>query len=89
MVFLSLVPQGIYQAYHSVTTGFWYARSPEIVHSPVMAVEQPLEPAIAAPAPDIFPPVVRTDLGRDRADEMIGVVGFFDAQPDYVELRLI
>ena len=36
MVFLSLVPQGIYQAYHSVTTGFWYARSPEIVHSPVM-----------------------------------------------------
>ena len=30
------MPQGIYQAYHSVTTGFWYARSPEIVHSPVM-----------------------------------------------------
>ena len=36
MVFLSLVPQGLYQTYHSVTTGFWYARSPEIVHSPVM-----------------------------------------------------
>jgi nitric oxide reductase subunit B len=36
MVFLSLVPQGIYQAYHSITTGFWYARSPEIIHSPVM-----------------------------------------------------
>jgi nitric oxide reductase subunit B len=36
MVFLSLVPQGLYQAYHSITTGFWYARSPEVIHSPVM-----------------------------------------------------
>ena len=36
MVFLSLVPAGIYQAYHSITTGFWFARSPEIVHGPVM-----------------------------------------------------
>jgi nitric oxide reductase subunit B len=36
MVFLSLVPAGIFQAYHSVTTGFWYARSPEIIHSKVM-----------------------------------------------------
>jgi nitric oxide reductase subunit B len=36
MVFLSLVPAGIFQAYHSVTTGFWYARSPEIIHSRVM-----------------------------------------------------
>ena len=36
MVFLSLVPSGIYQAYYSVTTSFWYARSPAIVHSKVM-----------------------------------------------------
>ncbi len=36
MVFLSLVPAGIYQAYHSITTSFWYARSPEIVHGKVM-----------------------------------------------------
>lgn len=36
MVFLSLVPAGIYQAYHAITTGFWYARSPEIIHSPIM-----------------------------------------------------
>jgi nitric oxide reductase subunit B len=36
MVFMSLVPAGIYQAYHSVTTSFWYARSPEIVHGTVM-----------------------------------------------------
>ena len=36
MVFLSLVPAGIYQAYHSLTTGLWFARSPQIVHSRVM-----------------------------------------------------
>jgi nitric oxide reductase subunit B len=36
MVFLSLLPAGIYQAWHSITTGLWYARSPEIVHSKVM-----------------------------------------------------
>jgi nitric oxide reductase subunit B len=36
MVFMSLVPAGIYQAYHSITESFWYARSPEIVHSTVM-----------------------------------------------------
>jgi hypothetical protein len=29
MVFMSLLPAGIYQAYHSITTGLWYARSPE------------------------------------------------------------
>ena len=36
MVFLSLLPAGIYQAWASITRGLWYARSPEIVHSPVM-----------------------------------------------------
>jgi nitric oxide reductase subunit B len=36
MVFMPLVPAGIYQADHSVSTGLWYARSPEIVHSAVM-----------------------------------------------------
>ena len=36
MVFLSLVPAGIYQSYQSITHSFWYARSPEIVHGPVM-----------------------------------------------------
>jgi nitric oxide reductase subunit B len=36
MVFLSLLPAGIYQAYHSVNTGLWLARSPAIVHSGVM-----------------------------------------------------
>ncbi|HYC35561.1 MAG TPA: nitric-oxide reductase large subunit [Usitatibacter sp.] len=36
MVFMSLLPAGIYQAWHSVTTGLWYARSTAIVHSGVM-----------------------------------------------------
>jgi nitric oxide reductase subunit B len=36
MVFLSLLPAGIYQAWYSVTEGLWYARSPAIVHSGVM-----------------------------------------------------
>lgn len=36
MVFLSLLPAGIYQAWASVTKGLWYARSPELIHSPVM-----------------------------------------------------
>jgi nitric oxide reductase subunit B len=30
------VPAGIYQAWASMTQGLWYARSAEIIHSPVM-----------------------------------------------------
>jgi len=36
MVFLSLLPAGIYQAWASVSRGLWWARSPEIVHSKLM-----------------------------------------------------
>jgi nitric oxide reductase subunit B len=36
MVFLSLFPQGLYQAYYSFTRDYAYARSPEIIHGPVM-----------------------------------------------------
>ncbi len=36
MVFMSLVPAGIYQAAAAISRGIWYARSPEIVHSRVM-----------------------------------------------------
>ena len=36
MVFMSLLPAGIYQAWASISQGLWYARSPEIIHSPVM-----------------------------------------------------
>jgi len=36
MVFMSLLPAGIYQAHAAITRGLWYARSPEIIHSGVM-----------------------------------------------------
>jgi nitric oxide reductase subunit B len=36
MVFMSLLPAGIYQAYYSIDVGLWYARAPAIVHSGVM-----------------------------------------------------
>ncbi|MBA1148021.1 nitric-oxide reductase large subunit [Ectothiorhodospiraceae bacterium WFHF3C12] len=36
MTFFSLLPAGIYQAWASVAVGLWYARSPEIVQSPLM-----------------------------------------------------
>lgn len=36
MVFMSLLPAGIYQAWAAITKGLWYARSAEVVHSPVM-----------------------------------------------------
>ncbi|QGZ37994.1 nitric oxide reductase NorZ apoprotein [Pseudoduganella flava] len=36
MVFISLAPAGIVQAVASVSEGMWYARSPEVVHSPLM-----------------------------------------------------
>lgn len=36
MVFISLVPAGIYQAWASVSTGMWFARSPEVIHSKLM-----------------------------------------------------
>jgi nitric oxide reductase subunit B len=36
MVFMSLVPAGIYQAWASVTKGMWFARSPDVIHSAFM-----------------------------------------------------
>jgi len=36
MVFFSILPSGIYEAWASVSKGLWYARSPEVVHAPIM-----------------------------------------------------
>jgi len=36
MVFMSLVPAGIYQAWASISQGMWFARSAEVIHSPFM-----------------------------------------------------
>jgi nitric oxide reductase subunit B len=33
---MSLLPAGIYQAWASITQGLWFARSPAVIHSPVM-----------------------------------------------------
>ena len=36
MLFMSLLPQGIWQAYNAYTHGYWYARSAEFIHSEIM-----------------------------------------------------
>lgn len=36
MVFLSLLPTGVLQAFASIEQGTWFARSPAIIHSPLM-----------------------------------------------------
>jgi nitric oxide reductase subunit B len=36
MVFLSILPSGIYQAWACVSQSLWYARSPAVIHSPLM-----------------------------------------------------
>jgi nitric oxide reductase subunit B len=36
MVFMALVPAGIYQAWASVSRGMWFARSPAVIHSAFM-----------------------------------------------------
>jgi nitric oxide reductase subunit B len=36
MVFMSLLPQGLWQTYASFTHGYAYARSAEVIHGPVM-----------------------------------------------------
>jgi nitric oxide reductase subunit B len=36
MVFMSLLPAGIYQAYASISEGLWFARSPAVIHSKMM-----------------------------------------------------
>jgi len=36
MLFLSLLPVGVTQAFASITHGYWFARSPEVIHSPLV-----------------------------------------------------
>jgi len=36
MVFMSLVPAGVFQAAQAMSHGLWFARSPQVVHSPLM-----------------------------------------------------
>lgn len=36
MLFMSLLPQGLWQTYNSYRYGYWFARSAELIHSPLM-----------------------------------------------------
>lgn len=36
MVFMSLLPVGVVQAFASIEHGMWFARSPEVIHSPLV-----------------------------------------------------
>ncbi len=36
MVFLSLLPVGVVQAFAAIDQGMWYARSPDVIHSPLV-----------------------------------------------------
>ncbi len=36
MVFLSLLPAGLWQTWNAYTYGYWFARSAEFIHSPIM-----------------------------------------------------
>jgi nitric oxide reductase subunit B len=36
MVFMSLLPTGVIQAFASIDHGLWFARSPEVIHSPAV-----------------------------------------------------
>lgn len=36
MLLMSLLPQGLWQTYNSYKYGYWYARSAELIHSPLM-----------------------------------------------------
>jgi nitric oxide reductase subunit B len=81
MVFLSLFPQGLYQTYQSYTHDYAFARSAEVIHSPLMEalvwmrVPGDLVFTIGVIAFAIF--MVRALFGRDRPTAKAGP----DAEP--------
>jgi nitric oxide reductase subunit B len=68
MVFASLLPQGIIQTLVSFDQGYWYARSPELLHSPLMEtlvwLRVPGDVVFAAGAVLLLVFLVRLELGR-------------------------
>ena len=68
MVFGSLLPQGIIQTLVSFDQGYWYARSPELLHSPLMEalvwLRVPGDVVFAAGAILLLVFLVRLELGR-------------------------
>ena len=71
MVFLSLFPQGLYQAYQSFTRDYAFARSAEVIHGPVMQtltwarVPGDLVFTVGVVAFSLF--MIRALFGRERA----------------------
>lgn len=77
MVFMSLLPAGIYQAYESITRGLWYARSPEVIHSKLMEtlVWLRVPGDIVFAAGSIFLAVYALFLLRRRAADRLPAAG--------------
>ena len=68
MVFGSLLPQGIIQTLVSFDQGYWYARSPELLHSPLMEalvwLRVPGDVVFAAAAVLLLVFLVKLELGK-------------------------
>ena len=68
MVFASLLPQGLVQAVVSFDRGYWYARSPELLHSPLMEtlvwLRVPGDIFFAAGAVVLLVFLIRLEIGR-------------------------
>lgn len=77
MVFLSLFPQGLFQTYQSFTRDYAYARSAEVIHSPIMQalvwmrVPGDLVFTVGVVAFTIF--MVRALFGRGRSGESASI----------------
>ncbi len=72
MLLISLLPVGLLQTWASVSTGYWYARSEEFLHTPLMDTLRWLraigDTVFAAGAFAFVAAVVRMTLARRRAD---------------------
>ena len=70
MVFGSLLPQGIVQALVSFDSGYWHARAPELMHSPLMEtlvwLRVPGDIVFALGAVLLLIFLVRLEVGRRR-----------------------
>jgi nitric oxide reductase subunit B len=85
MVFLSLFPQGLFQAYQSYTRDYAYARSAEVVHGPVMQmltwmrVPGDLVFTAGVIAFGLF--MVRALFGGERTSPALSIPGDVSMQP--------
>ncbi len=73
MVFLSLLPQGLTQAYTSFSKGYWHARTAEFLHSDGMEtlvwIRVPADIIFGAGAVLLIIFMLRVSFGKRRADD--------------------